>query len=157
MMTDNFNLPREYDAVLGSQVAMRSDAGVLGGLAGVKRRLTSPLIQQRAIAVSETGKYGQAGLELAIECLKDESEEIRKAACRVLLENTQLPGAIKALWTYRTISLNLLYAHSGYVTAIAFSQDGKYLFSAGELGNIIVYDLQQGQEIHTLKSHCTWV
>lgn len=156
-MTNNFNLPREYDVVLGSQVATPPDAMVLGGLASIKKRLASPLIQQRAIAVSETGKYGQPGLDLAIDCLKDESEEIRKAACRVLLENTKLPGVIKALWIYRTISLNILYAHSGYVTAIAFSQDGKYLFSAGELGTIIVYDLQKGQEIHPLKTHCTWV
>ncbi|MFB2973861.1 WD40 repeat domain-containing protein [Aerosakkonema sp. BLCC-F183] len=156
-MAENPHLPREYDAVLGAQVVSSPDAAVLGGLAAVKRRLVSPIIQQRILALSDTLKYGKAGLELAIEFLNDESEEIRQAACGVLQENPQLPGVLKALWTYRPTSLKILDRHSGYVTAIAFSQDGKHLFSGGELGKIIVWDLQQGEVIRTLKRHCTWV
>lgn len=156
-MLENRDRPRDYDAVLGSKQSTPLGAVVLGGLDAVKRRLASPIAQQRIFALSETLKYGQPGLDLAVRCLKDESEEIRKAACTVLVDKPQLPGVIKALWTYRPVSLETLYGHSGYVTAVAFSADGQYLFSAGELGTIKVWAWQYAQEIRTLQRHCTWV
>ena len=157
-MLNNRNQPKEYDAVLGSQIATPSGAAVLGGLEAVKKRLASPTVQQKIMALSDTLKYGQPGLDLALQYLKkDESEEIRQAACDLLVDHTQTPKVIKALWTYKTGSLKILQAHSGAVTAITFSPDGKQLFSSGDLGNIIVLNWQQEQEINTLKKHFTWV
>jgi WD40 repeat protein len=44
-------------------------------------------------------------------------------------------------------------AHSGWVNAVAFSNDGKMLISGGEDGELIVWDAITGEEIHHLFGH----
>ena len=46
-----------------------------------------------------------------------------------------------------------LKGHTGGVTSVAFSPDGKRLASAGEDGTVKVWDAATGQEILTLKGH----
>jgi WD40 repeat protein len=152
-MPENPNQPREYDAVLGSQVSVPSGAAVLGGLEAVKLRLASPIVQKRIVALSETLKYGQPGLDLVIEYLRDETEEIRKTDYKLLIDNTHLPGVLKVLWTYNPICSNILGGHSDDVKAIAFSPDGKTLFSGDGIGTIKVWEGQSLEDIRTLKLH----
>jgi len=79
-MADNPNQPKAYDVVLGGQVPIPSSIAVLGGLEGIKRHLTSAVALQRISALSDALKYGQKGLALVIQALKDESWEVQQSA-----------------------------------------------------------------------------
>jgi hypothetical protein len=49
-------------------------------LEGVKQRLASASVSQRVAAVKEALKYGQAGLDLVIHILEDESPLLQQSA-----------------------------------------------------------------------------
>ncbi|MGL5064441.1 MAG: hypothetical protein ACRC62_31015 [Microcoleus sp.] len=67
------NQPREYDVVKGGQDRPPIDAAVLGGIQGVKSRLASSVFAVRIAALSEAMKYGDAGLDLVVSALQDDS------------------------------------------------------------------------------------
>jgi len=90
-MTENQNQPREYDAVLGGKNPPPINAAVLGGIEGVKRRLTAADELVRVGAVREAMKYGEAGLDVAIASLKDKSRKVRRAAISLLQEKLTHP------------------------------------------------------------------
>lgn len=82
-MLDQQN-PREYDAVLGSQVLAPEGAAVLGGLFGVKSRLASSHLASQMGAMSEACKYGEPGFDLMVQFLKDKSiDPIVKSAGKI--------------------------------------------------------------------------
>ncbi|MEG4576049.1 formylglycine-generating enzyme family protein [Microcoleus sp. N3A4] len=83
-MPNEQNQPREYDAVLGGQNSTPVDAAILGGIAGVKSRLASPAVEVRIAALSEALKYGEAGLDLILGALRDESMQVKLAAFSLL-------------------------------------------------------------------------
>jgi formylglycine-generating enzyme required for sulfatase activity len=89
-MPNEQNQPREYDAVLGGQNSTPINAAVLGGIAGVKSRLSSPCVEVRIAALSEAPKYGEAGLDLIIGALRDESMEVKVAAYSLLKDRQDL-------------------------------------------------------------------
>ena len=84
-MSDNQNQPREFDAVLGGQ-ALPPPSLVLGGLEGVKRRLTSSVIEVQVAALSDALSYGEAGLELVIQALPNSSQQLQRVASLLLRE-----------------------------------------------------------------------
>ncbi len=88
-MTENQNKPREYDAVLGGQSQVPLGAAVLGGIPGVKSRLASPIVQVKIAALSEALKYGDAGLDLIIAALQDESMPMKFAAYSLLKDRDE--------------------------------------------------------------------
>ncbi|MEG3935751.1 MULTISPECIES: hypothetical protein [unclassified Microcoleus] len=65
--------PREYDAILGSHVLVPKGAAVLGGLFGVKNRLASNHRLSQIGGLCEACKYGEVGLDLIVQFLKDKS------------------------------------------------------------------------------------
>lgn len=79
--------PSAFDAVLGGQSVSPSTGAVLGGLAGVKRRLISPDPQQRLAALTDALRY-PSGLELVIGALSDRSEVVQNAAYQLLQDHT---------------------------------------------------------------------
>ncbi|MFB2979463.1 hypothetical protein [Microseira sp. BLCC-F43] len=79
-MADNPNQPKEYDAVLGGQNPPPIDAAVLGGIAGVKKRLASRVLEVRIAALSDAIKYGEKSLYLVLQALQDESMLMKFAA-----------------------------------------------------------------------------
>lgn len=83
-MPNDQNQPREYDAVKGGQNSTPVDAAVLGGIAGVKSRLASPSVEVRIIALSEALKYGEAGLDVILGALQDESVQVKLAVYSLL-------------------------------------------------------------------------
>jgi len=89
-MSENKNEPREYDAVRGGQNSIPVNAGVLGGIPGVKSRLASPIIEVRIAALSEALKYGEAGLDVIIQALHDESMQVKFAAYSLLKDRDDL-------------------------------------------------------------------
>ncbi len=84
-MSENENQPREFDAVLGGQ-ALPPPSLVLGGLEGVKRRLTSSVIEVQVAALSDALSYGEAGLELVIQALPNSSQQLQRVASLLLRE-----------------------------------------------------------------------
>ena len=91
--------PREYDLVLGGNNPPPIDGVVLGGIAGVERRLSSHEITAKLDAVTEALKYGDEGIELIINALQDSSEEFCYSAARILKQQDSL-DAKQALLDY---------------------------------------------------------
>ncbi|OYD86859.1 hypothetical protein CDG77_32615 [Nostoc sp. 'Peltigera membranacea cyanobiont' 213] len=103
-MTNNQNQPRDYDAVLGGQSPLPVDGVVLGGIEGVKRSLSNPVIEVRIAALSEALKYGDAGLDILIQALQDKSRLVQRFAYRLLKQQVE-PQVIQALQTYKPWNL----------------------------------------------------
>lgn len=76
--------PREFDAVLGGNNAPPVTGAVLGGIEGVKRRLESEIVDVRIKALSDALNYQEAGLNLVIEALEDDSLQVKGFASRLL-------------------------------------------------------------------------
>ncbi len=94
-MTENQKQPREFDAVLGGQ-NIPKNAAVLGGIEGVKMRLSSDNEQTRIAAIKDGMKYGEVGLDLAIASLNDKSPQVRQTLINLLQEQPNHPK-VKAL------------------------------------------------------------
>ncbi|MEH2201750.1 STM4015 family protein [Nostoc sp.] len=103
-MTNNQNQPRDYDAVLGGQSPPPVDGVVLGGIEGVKRYLSNPVTEVRVAALSEALKYGDAGLDLLIKGLQDESRLVQRFAYRLLKQKAE-PQVKQALQAYKPWNL----------------------------------------------------
>ncbi|AVH71461.1 hypothetical protein [Nostoc sp. 'Lobaria pulmonaria (5183) cyanobiont'] len=99
-MTNNQNQPREFDAVFGGEAAPPLQGAVLGGIEGIKRRLSNSNIEVGIAALSEALNYGDAGLCLVIEALKNKSKKIQKYALNIL-KNTEISQAKLALQNYK--------------------------------------------------------
>ncbi|HEY9708968.1 MAG TPA: formylglycine-generating enzyme family protein [Oculatellaceae cyanobacterium] len=89
MTNNNPNQPKEYDAVLGGDAPPLVGGAVLGGIEGVKMRFASAALQQRVTALSEALKYGEAGLDLVIQGLQDESKQVQYTAYSLLEERQE--------------------------------------------------------------------
>lgn len=85
-MEKNLNQPKTGDMVLG-------------GLEGVKRRLASDALEQKIAALSEAFNYGQAGLDLVIQVIKDKSSPIQSVAY-LLLKNKSEQQVNESLQEY---------------------------------------------------------
>ncbi|QLE42906.1 hypothetical protein FD723_22325 [Nostoc sp. C052] len=96
-MTNNQNQPGEFDAVLGGEAPPPVRGAVLGGIEGVRKRLSSSNIEAGIAAVSEALNYGDAGLYLLVEDLKNKSRKAQRAALKILkdIEYPQVELALK--------------------------------------------------------------
>lgn|GEM_PF-2849728 len=83
-MEQDSKQPREWDTILGQIPPHPADAVVLGGLQGVKQRLTSDVEDIRIAALKDALNYGVAGLKLVRQFLDD--SQIGKAAYSILWE-----------------------------------------------------------------------
>jgi WD40 repeat protein len=143
-MVENLNQPREYDAVLGGQAKTPANAAVLGGIEGIKRRLASAVEEHRIAALKDAPKYGEAGLDLVIQALQNESRQVESAAYRLLRERAE-PRVKQILQEYNPWRLfERLYTfcwHSDWVKSVAISPDGQTLVS-GSREEIIVWGVR---------------
>ncbi|MGB3638030.1 MAG: HEAT repeat domain-containing protein, partial [Rivularia sp. (in: cyanobacteria)] len=76
--------PGKYDAVLGGQSPPPIHGAVLGGIEGIKRRLSNPVVDVKLAALTDALKYGDAGLELVIQALRWEPKKIQRHAYKLL-------------------------------------------------------------------------
>ena len=83
-MLENLEQPKPYDAVRGGQLPPPVAGVVLGGLAGVKHRLSSSVSEHRIAALRETLNYGDAGLKIVIKICQSETGPVQRAACDLL-------------------------------------------------------------------------
>ena len=88
-MSDNPNQPQEYDAVLGGQKSLPVQGVILGGIEGVKHRLSSSNIEARIVALGEALNYGEAGLSIVIQALDDKFRRVRHTAAQLLQERDE--------------------------------------------------------------------
>src|SRR5919199_1558841 len=162
-MTYNRNQPRAYDVVLGGQTPTPMYGAILGGLLGVKQRLSkshlgdSPShVVQRVNALKDALNYGVEGLELVIEALKDSSWRVQRTAFS-LLQGYQEPIVIQALQEYNPYDrFQCLYRYpTGKSTtyAIAITPDGQVMVSGGNDRIITLRNLETGRILRTLTKH----
>ena len=151
MIADNSNQPKEYDAVLGGQSQIPIAAAVLGGIAGVKQRLHSPSIEPRMAAVKDAPKYGDAGLNIAIQALLDPALEVQRVAYLVLRQRTEslVSKALKDFVPYKLFDC-IRTIKTG--TNVAISPGGER--TASLHGKIIrICDLETGERLYTLEKY----
>jgi len=84
LVLENHDQPQPYDAVRGGQLPPPVGGVVLGGLAGVKHRLSSSVNEHRIAALRETLNYGDAGLKIVIKICQSETGPVQRAACDLL-------------------------------------------------------------------------
>ncbi len=163
LMTNNFNQPQAYDAVLGDQNSTPLNGAVLGGLAGVKRRFSrgsagdnAYLSNQRLKALQEALNYGAEGLSLVIGALNDPSFQVQRTAYS-LLQMLQEPTVVEVLQEYNPYQFfQCLYRYStGRSTtyAIAITPDAQMLVSGGNDKVITVRNLGTGRILRTFTGH----
>ena len=80
LVLENLDQPKPYDAVKGGQLPPPVGGVVLGGLAGVKHRLSSSVSEHRIAALKETLNYGDAGLKIVIKICQSETGLVQRAA-----------------------------------------------------------------------------
>ncbi|MGV0027209.1 WD40 repeat domain-containing protein [Phormidesmis priestleyi] len=164
-MTSASNLPKKDDAVLGGQGVAPPGSLVLGGLAGIERRLTSDRVDQRIAALWELQKWNlqkSSGSELLIQALQDSSVRVQKVAYWLLRSSSdrQAIAALQHYSFYRLFEcLHVLTGHEAGVTAIALStrhfryrDDQEMLVSASRNGVIKGWDLHTREELFTLNA-----
>lgn len=137
-MAKHANQPRAGDAVLGGQNPVPTGAAVLGGLQGVKMRLTSAVVEQQIAALFEALKYGESGLDLVIQALKDKSWRVQKAACAILQNRTEprVQAALREYPSTSRVDTFVALARNGGVSDVDF------LLQALEVdGNTATYKL----------------
>jgi hypothetical protein len=81
--------PQNSDAVLGNQTSIANGSVVLGGIEGVKTRLTSENIHVRILALKDAINYGDAGLHLVIKYLENPASQIVDAAYELLKDRSE--------------------------------------------------------------------
>jgi hypothetical protein len=82
-MSNEQKQPREFDAVLGGDSPIITDA-VLGGIKGINRRLSSTNIESQITALQEAFNYGDKGLDLVIDALEHKSVKVQRFAAKLL-------------------------------------------------------------------------
>ena len=99
-MVESSNQPGKYDAVLGGKNPPPVTGVVLGGIEGVKRRLSNPVADVKIAALNDALKYGDVGLELVIKALQQEKKIIQRNAYK-LLRGREERRIKEALETYQ--------------------------------------------------------
>ncbi|KAM3091503.1 hypothetical protein ACKFKG_25430 [Phormidesmis sp. 146-35] len=171
-MTSASHQPKKDDAVLGGQAIASAPPGslVLGGFAGIERRLTSPHVDQRIAALWELQKWSlqkpdQISLKLLLGALEDSSVRVQKVAYWLLRSRSdhQATEALQHYSFYRLFEcLHILTGHQAGVTAIALStrhfryrDDQEILVTASRDGVIKGWDLHTREELFTLNAGTT--
>lgn len=151
MMNQNLNQPSNSDAVLGSPHLAPISAVILGGIAGVKQRLGSAVIASRIAAIKDAPKYGEAGIELIIQGLEDESEQVQRVAY-LLLKNRSERQVIRALKQYIPYRLFDCIATHQAGQSLAISPEGNRI--AYLRGKVIrVSDLGSEEILYTIPKY----
>lgn len=95
----NPNSPKPYDAVRGGESAPPLYGAVLGGLAGLEKRMAAAPVEIKIACLKDALKYGRDGLNLAIASLNDPLEDVQFAAYCLLRSRTE-PAVKNALLNY---------------------------------------------------------
>lgn len=143
------NQPREYDAVLGGDNQAPVDGVVLGGIEGVKRRLQNSDTKHKISAFRNALiNYGEAGKELIIKILNDESTQVKKENYQLLSQNFKHEIKQILLQNIPYDAFEYLYNLEIYRATLykfAVCKDNKILVTLSSNDTIIVWDLVTGE------------
>jgi WD40 repeat protein len=146
--------PQSDDAVLGGQNPTLASSVVLGGLEGVKRRLVSTEVESKIVALKEALKYGQAGVDLVIQALNNESKSIAQAVYWQLRASSE-PLAQQALQEYNPYQfLQCIFSgHLGWngTNPVTISPDSQTLICGSIREGFILWNLYTGKRQPTLR------
>jgi COMPASS component SWD3 len=138
--------PDNADAILGGQNRLTTDTVVLGGIEGVKQRLTSQNEEIQRSALREVLNYEGKGLDLLIDIWQNNLHNLKWKSFS-LLRNKEEERVKHALAEYNPW-LNMSCIHTweqdSIAESIAIAPDGHTLFS-GNLEEINVWDIQAKQ------------
>lgn len=128
---ENHQQPKPYDAVLGGQNQAPEDAAVLGGIEGVKLRLSNENPQVRIKALHQALNYGEEGIDLIIKALDSESPQVLFKAYSLLipLSEQKVKRALKGLEPIEVVTVN---------------QKGEIIQRVSKLAKYFVEDLGDG-------------
>jgi PspA/IM30 family len=133
LVSKNIDRPQPYDAVRGGELPPPVGGVVLGGLAGVKHRLSSPVSEHRIAALSETLNYGAAGLKMLVEICQSETGSVR-AAARDLLRQKLSSIAREKLMAFVPVTSETTFSGDrrilGRFSAIGEEQNNRQQLSA---------------------------
>jgi hypothetical protein len=152
----NLNHPQENDLVLGGDHPPPVSSAVLGGLDGVRWRLTNRSAEERVQAIALLPNYGAEGLDLLIQALQDDSLLVQKAAYVRLRYRREaaVRQALRQYDSYRLFEcLYTLRGHTGGITAIAISDNGAIAISASRDATLRMWDLQAREEVMVIQEH----
>lgn len=93
-MVKDFEEPREFDVVKGGQAPPPVSGAVLGGIKGLRQRLTSDNEQVRLDAMANAANYGNEGIDILVKALKDTSLQVRVHAYKILKQLNQAESEI---------------------------------------------------------------
>lgn len=145
--------PESDNAVLGGQNPTLASSVVLGGLEGVKRRLASTAVESKITALKEALNYGQAGLDLVAQSLKNESKSVTQAVYWQL-QNYSDPLVQQALQEYNPYQfLDCIFSgRLGWngTHPIAISPDSQTLICGSKFDKFILWNLLTGKRQPTL-------
>jgi len=148
-MANNFNQPKEDDAVLGGQNSVPASGVVLGGVEGIKQRLASANIEQRIAALKEAMKYGQEGLDLVIQALKDKSGDVRHTAYLILRAKGELEVVKQALREYNP--------YQGLKGIYTFKAEAIYNPTFSQNGQLLATSIRKhGEDTHPYEFPPSW-
>ncbi|NJO93912.1 MAG: HEAT repeat domain-containing protein [Hydrococcus sp. RM1_1_31] len=100
--------------MLSGNIPLPISGVVLGGIEGVKRRLANSQIEARIAAIKDALNYGERGLELVIQALKDESRPLQRCAYQLLRDRTE-PQVKQVIKAYKPWNLTERFqTYSGY-------------------------------------------
>lgn len=154
-MKNNPNQPGKFDAVLGGQAPPPAESVVLGGVEGVKDRLKSTVVKARIAAVSEALNYGEIGLDLMIEALKDSASQVRRSAYRLLREKGGNKGKQALLdydpWLFFTTFQDWKAVEFDPRVGITEPESTAYVVNIDQLK--LLLQTPQATEITALKCH----
>jgi hypothetical protein len=109
--------PQPTDAILGNNTAAPVSSGILGGLDGIRQKLTSSDLSLRLEALDQAWNQGDTGKACLEEMLADRSKTIRRRARWLLRQPTGTSIAPENAWNL-TERLGLL-GNGTYTTRFA--------------------------------------
>jgi WD40 repeat protein len=171
-MAARLNQPNEFDAALGDRRddnQVEFDQAVLGGLAGIQQQVFNPglAIALRTTALARAMDYGEAGLALVVDLLRDRQaakygEPLRRAAYELVkaCPDAKTRQLIQAYNPYQFFScLQVLDPAEGSadfpkapMIATIFTPDQRRIISGSEDGWLRQWDCQSLSCIESWRS-----
>ncbi|WP_158680380.1 WD40 repeat domain-containing protein [Nostoc sp. 'Lobaria pulmonaria (5183) cyanobiont'] len=117
--------------------------------------MANPFVEVQVAALKEAINYGEAGLDLVIQGLMDESETIKIAAYLLLRQRTEpeVKQALQGFNHWQLIKCLSTLERYGTVISLPISPDGQRIFVGG-YGVIQIWDWQTGTiQTRSLQGH----
>ena len=126
---------------------------VLGGIEGIISNFQNGSETVKIDALKKALDYGEAGLDLVIQALKDPLPRVQVKAYNLLKNKTE-KEALKAIKNFNHFSLfeclRTLESHSYGVHCLAISSLGNHIISDNCDKTIKVWDINTGEYLRTL-------